>query len=197
MSIYGILLAAGDSKRYRGDKLLAPLSDGQTIAENAGRKLIEFVDKAVAVVRNHDSVLAGKLEAIGFEVLWCHNSYLGMGTSLSIAAKYVQDAKGLVITLADMPCIQKNTIDKIVRLLSQGKAIVAPSYRGRRGHPVGFNAVFRKELCSLQGDEGACNLLNKYGEQLYIFDCDDPGVLIDIDTRDDYKAAMATIIKNL
>ncbi len=194
MSIYGILLAAGDSKRFRGDKLLASLSNGQTIAENSGRKLGACVDKTIAVVRNHDSILARKLEAIGLEVLCCHDSYFGMGTSLSVAVKYAQDAKGLVIALADMPFIQKNTIEKVVRLLSQGKAIVAPSYKGKRGHPVGFNAVFRKELCSLQGDEGARKMFDKYRSQVHIFDCDDPGVLVDIDTRDDYKAVLSTIL---
>ncbi len=197
MSIYGILLAAGDSKRYGGDKLLEPLPDGKTIAENSGRILVASVDKAIAVVRNHDSILAHKLEAIGLEVLCCHDSHFGMGASLSMAAEYAQDAKGLVVALADMPFIQKNTMDKVVRLLSQEKVIVAPSYKGKRGHPVGFNAVFRKELCSLQGDEGARKMFDKYRAQGYIFDCDDPGVLVDIDTQDDYKSVMPTIFERL
>lgn len=183
--IYGILLAAGSSTRYGNNKLLEKLSDGQTIIEKSGSKLIACVDKAIAIVRVGDIELAARLDTLGFEILFCQNSYLGMGTSLSIAVKNIQVAQGFIVCLGDMPFIQRETIEKVVMLLRQNKSIVVPYYKGNRGHPVGFNCKFKKEISQLSGDIGAKNIINKYSKELYTYDCNDIGILLDIDRKED------------
>jgi molybdenum cofactor cytidylyltransferase len=64
---------------------------------------------------------------------------------------------------------------------------VAPAYQGKRGHPVGFSAKFRSELEQLAGDEGARSILKRHADQIKLLECNDPGILADIDTPEDLR----------
>jgi molybdenum cofactor cytidylyltransferase len=61
--------------------------------------------------------------------------------------------------------------------------IAYAQYKGRRGHPVAFSAELYSELVELSGDEGARRLLARY--PAVGIELDDPGVLVDVDTRAD------------
>ncbi|MBC7779538.1 MAG: NTP transferase domain-containing protein, partial [Proteobacteria bacterium] len=69
--------------------------------------------------------------------------------------------------------------------LAQGAALVAPTWRGERGHPVGFHRCFGAELSSLAGDEGARQVLARHHAALQRLAVEDPGVVRDIDTPAD------------
>ena len=84
--------------------------------------------------------------------------------------------------------IRPDTIKLVVQALTEGAAIAAPAYRGERGHPVGFSAQFRNELAALSGDSGARAILERHQDKIRLIDCDDPGVLFDIDRRTDIGA---------
>lgn len=92
-----------------------------------------------------------------------------------------------MIALADMPYIDSKTAAAIASKLSEGASIVVPTYQGKRGHPVGFSAKFRADLESLHGDEGARSILKRYPEEVVFLECDDSGILADIDTPADLK----------
>jgi molybdenum cofactor cytidylyltransferase len=86
-----------------------------------------------------------------------------------------------------MPFILPATIGKIAASLAEGAAIVAPAYRGERGHPVGLSARFRAQLQALRGDEGARSVLRENAGLIKLIEVDDPGVCRDIDTPDDLR----------
>ncbi|MEN6586371.1 MAG: nucleotidyltransferase family protein [Sulfuricella sp.] len=183
--ITGILLAAGAGSRFGGDKLLFPLDDGTPLGVKSGRNLLCGVDRAIAVVRPADQVLARLYEEAGLRVTYCPGAAVGMGGSLACGVRAAPDADGWLIALADMPFIRADTIHAVTGLLRAGAALAAPSYYGRRGHPVGFAQAFFNELTSLGGDRGASSLLAAHASSLQYLDCDDPGILIDIDNRSD------------
>jgi molybdenum cofactor cytidylyltransferase len=58
-------------------------------------------------------------------------------------------------------------------------------YRGERGHPVGFSSALREELLELSGDSGARAVVQRHRDGIVLIECDDPGVLLDIDERTD------------
>ena len=188
-NICGILLAAGASKRFGSDKLLHPL-DGQTpIALAALANLRSAVPHVIAVVRPGAPVLENRLSEAGATVILCVNADEGMGASLASAVAASGNAAGWVIALADMPYIRRETIDKIAASLVAGALLVAPAYRGKRGHPVGLSARFRAQLEALRGDEGARSVLSLNEGSVTLIDVDDPGVCLDIDTPDDLRRA--------
>lgn len=183
MLITGILLAAGHSERFGGNKLLHHLSDGTPIAVASARQLRQQVDHAVAVLRPEQYHLADLLRAEGVHLIPYASA--GLGESLATAIKACCGAAGWVVTLGDMPFIQAETIAHVVNGLRQGNTLVAPTYQGLRGHPVGFQRCFYHELSQLQGDTGAQALLRKHAATMTLLPCDDAGIVQDVDTYQD------------
>jgi len=95
------------------------------------------------------------------------------------------DARGWVVALADMPGIQVETLRQVAAALHDGALIAAPHFHGRRGHPVGFSAKLGDALMMLQGDQGAKSVLRTHAQSLTRIDCEDPGILWDIDHPED------------
>jgi molybdenum cofactor cytidylyltransferase len=188
----GILLAAGFSRRFgESDKLLQALPDGNPIALASAKSLIAAIPLSIAIVRPDNKALALLLQDAGLKVFFCSEQQTEMADSLSAAinfsASFSESCDGFVIALADMPYIDSKTIAAIASKLSEGASIVVPTYQGKRGHPVGFSAKFRADLESLHGDEGARSILKRYPEEVVLLECDDSGILTDIDTPADLK----------
>ncbi|MDM8557333.1 nucleotidyltransferase family protein [Candidatus Parabeggiatoa sp. HSG14] len=190
-SITGVLLAAGYSRRFSGDKLLHPLADGTPIAVAAARKLYTSVNQALAVVRPESTELAHLLRCEGLQIVNCVEAETGMGASLACGVKASLNAQAWVIALADMPFIQIATIEQIATLLRQRAAIVAPQYQGQRGHPIGFSQFYGTQLSQLSGDTGARTVLQQHHTQITHFPCNDAGIHYDIDTYQDFKCKAA------
>jgi molybdenum cofactor cytidylyltransferase len=193
MTIRGILLAAGYSKRFGSNKLLQTLPAGSSLAGTpialaAARNLLDAVPESIAVVRPRAQKLAKMLRDAGCTTVVCKNAGEGMGTSLAAGVRASLDVDGWIVTLADMPFIRPETIRTVLRALGEGAAIAAPSFRGERGHPVGFAKRFYAELSSLHGDEGAREVLTRHPDGIVLCEVDDPGVLRDIDQPSDLSA---------
>ena len=188
-NICGILLAAGASKRFGSDKLLHPLAGGTPVALAALANLRAALPHVIAVVRPGVPLLENLLSEAGATVILCANADDGMGASLATAVGASGNVAGWVIALADMPYIQPQTIAQIAASLAAGADIVAPVYRGERGHPVGVSGRFRAQLEALRGDEGARALLKENAGLVKLIEVDDPGVCRDIDTPADLRQA--------
>jgi molybdenum cofactor cytidylyltransferase len=184
--ITGILLAAGAGTRFGGDKLRYPLPDGTPIGVKAARSLLSGVDHGIAVVRPDDRLLAQLLEAEGLRIAYCPDPETGMGTSLAFGISIAPNTDGWLIALGDMPFIRHDTIRSVASLLQSGAPIAAPQHQGRRGHPVGFAREFFCDLTQLGGDQGAHPLLAAHAARIHMFECEDPGIFADIDTRSDH-----------
>ena len=107
---------------------------------------------------------------------------LGMGYSIAAGVAICPDSAGWLVLPADMPLVLPTTLRAVAGGLAE-HAVVYAQYRGRRGHPVGFSSELYSELVALSGDEGARRLVPRY--PAFAVDVDDPGVLIDVDTRAD------------
>lgn len=193
---YGILLAAGFGRRYaelsQGEnKLLAPLAQSKVVAQSSAIALRSAVDEVIAVVRPNSHKLRSLLFEQDCYVLEANDAYQGMGASLAAAALYLQqlpdfcsDTDTIVIALADMPWIKPTTYTEIINALRY-HSIVAPSFKGKRGHPVGFQASLVAEMTQLKADIGAKPIIAKHGVKL--IEVRDSAVLQDIDTPTDLE----------
>ena len=193
MRVVGILLAAGFSKRFGTNKLLAPLPAGTAeagtpVAVAAARHLAAALPEPLAVVRPRSQKLAQLIREAGCKTVVCRSAADGMGTSLAMGIRASEDADGWVIALADMPFIRPETIARIAAGLAEGAVIAAPACNGERGHPVGFARRFRDDLLALTGDEGARRILREHPDWITQYEVDDPGVLRDVDTPADLAA---------
>lgn len=192
--IVGLLLAAGQASRFRAatgrDKLAEPIPLGLPYAgipviAVALSALRPAVDEVIAVIDRNNKRAIGLVEALGCTALPCASS--GTGESIALGVKARPDAAGWLVALADMPFIRTETIRAVARGLAAAD-LVAPVYHGQRGHPVAFGSVHRAALEALTGDQGARSLLAD--ARPLLIETDDHGILADIDSPDDWKAAM-------
>ncbi len=185
--IRGILLAAGHGRRFdpggRKSKLLAALPDGRRVAWQAARALCTALPGALAVIRPGQIELAALLADAGCLILESDEAEGGMGQALAHAVRETAHADGWLIALADMPWVPANVMRSVADAIDAPERIVAASFLGQRGHPVGFGASHGAALSMLQGDTGACDLLRTHAVRL--IDGGTPGVLRDIDRPED------------
>jgi molybdenum cofactor cytidylyltransferase len=192
MRIVGVLLAAGAGTRFGGGKLLASLRDssddvaaGTPLGVAACRHVVAALPEALAVVRPGDDTLTEALTREGARVVVCARADEGMGASLACGVAAAADADGWVVALADMPWIRPETMRSVAAALADGADLVAPFAGGQRGHPVGFSRTHRAALLALRGDEGARDIVKRYGASLVRIDVDDTAILRDVDTPSD------------
>lgn len=195
----GVLLAAGTSSRYRAalsdttgsptHKLMVTLPDGRSVAQTSAMQLLAVLPDTLAVVGDTPSELPALLRDLGCVILPAPSAPRGMGISLATAAQHLltrvtsgESPIGCVVALADMPWLGPNTLQYLLRHADQDR-IVVPVFNGQRGHPVVFGSQFLPELAALDGDTGARDLLIRYGA--IEVECNDAGVIRDIDTPED------------
>jgi molybdenum cofactor cytidylyltransferase len=178
----GILLAAGQGTRYGSNKLLHPLADGTPMAVASARTLHSVLTHCIAVVNDAQGSVAQLLAAAGLQIIVNPHAPDGMGTSIACGVAASPNAGGWVIALADMPDIPVHVMQSVADGLSRGADIIAPVYRGQRGHPVGFAPRHASALRALHGDRGARDIIAAHRDTLELVDTPDSGVIGDIDT---------------
>lgn len=187
-NVVGILLAAGRSERFGGNKLLATSAGSVPLALRSARQL-EPLEHRLAVIKPGDFLLRTQFESAGFSVVEVFISPAeeeGMSLSLRYGIQASRGASGWIVALADMPWVSSLTVAAIRDAMARGHSIVACRYQGKRGNPVGFSAAWGEELSNLHGDQGARSLLTRHAAAVCWIDVDDPGILRDVDYPGDW-----------
>ncbi len=184
--IAGILLAAGAGTRFGGGKLIQILPDNTPVCVASVRNLKAALPNVIAVTRPGDMAVYALLQQENdLQVLTCPRAEEGMGHTLAEGVAASRDAAGWIVALGDMPLIQPATIKRVADAIAQGAWFAIPRHQGKRGHPIGIHRYFRDQLLLLTGDKGARDLIAAHPDKIEFIDVDDPGILLDIDTRAD------------
>jgi molybdenum cofactor cytidylyltransferase len=118
----------------------------------------------------------------------------GMASSLRAGLSAVdQQMDAALIVLADQPFVRSETIDRIIGRHHLADAeIVIPFYRGSRGNPVLLNRSVFPEAEMLEGDTGCRAIFGNHADGIAEVEVDDAGILLDINSRDDYEGLRVT-----
>ncbi|WP_240618426.1 nucleotidyltransferase family protein [Halomonas heilongjiangensis] len=185
-----VVLAAGSSRRFgAADKRCAILPGGRRLLAAAVARAQEAFPLLRVVLREDDDPAALGL-AVSTPILRAPRAGRGLGASLgdAIAALGRDDALANVgaaaILLGDMPYIRLETLHALQRQATRS-GIVRPRYADRPGHPVLFGRDFWPELETLDGDDGAREVIRRHRDRYREIAVEDPGVCRDIDTPGD------------
>lgn len=178
-----VVLAAGSSSRFGSDKRQALLPNGRTLLEATLASIPPLFAQRILVLHPGDEELAAA-HAGSWETVIAASAALGMGHSLAAGLARCSSATGALVVLADMPAVLPSTYTELARQLCKDR-IVLPRHGGKRGNPVGIGRNFFADLMSPQGDQGARHLLQAHPAAILWVDCEDPGILRDIDKPSD------------
>ena len=182
--IEGVVIAAGRSTRTGGRNKLTLSLAGQTVIQRSVSSLIPFC-RHVYVVTGHreNEVKEALLDCPDVTTVHNPNYYDGMFSSI-IAGLSKVEADYCLFLPGDCPFIDGNTIRS---MLERPRDILIPRYLSKPGHPVLLSRQVIAKMLS-KGDFCSLREFIAANNAEYI-DVDCPGILLDIDTMEDYKLA--------
>ena len=176
-----ILLAAGEGRRFGGQKLEAELN-GKMLGLHAAETLAAAgFGKLVAVCNTTHAGLNDALTSLGFDLVINPEPTKGQSSSLALGIGQIADAEisGALVALADMPYISAEHLRRLAEAFV-GQRQVCSTNGAARMPPAIFPRSMFAELCGLTGDQGARKLLSEA-----ITVGADPAMLADIDRPED------------
>jgi len=184
--VAALVLAAGRSTRMGAlNKLLIPL-EGRPMVRHAVEAVLGAQLAPVLVVTGHEhDAVEAALEDLPIKFIENKDYASGMSTSLKCGmALLPQDCDGVLVALGDMPRVTAAEIGRLVNAFNpvEGRAIIVPTRRGKRGNPVLWGRKFFDEIQRVSGDAGARSVLAANPEAVTEVEMDGDGVLTDIDT---------------
>ncbi len=182
MRLAAIVLAAGAATRFGGDKLAARL-EGAPLLHHAIRAARAAPVERVIVVAREGADLGDWRGEPRVETVTIASNALSASLKAGIAR--ASNCDGVFVFLGDMPRIPHALAAALADSLGDAFAAV-PRCRGKAGHPVLLSARSFAEIAGLEGDAGAGKLLKSRNDVVHV-DCDDPGVLLDIDRPEDLR----------
>jgi molybdenum cofactor cytidylyltransferase len=184
----GVILAAGASERMARPKPLLRVGE-ETFIERAARTLQAAGCRTVyAVVSPGADWVEAAARDLGVEVLVNERPGAEQIDSLRLALANVGDDVAAVLVLpVDLPLVTPETARAIVAAFELDPGpLYLPFHNGVAGHPVLLGRELFDELLHAPLEEGVRTLIMSHARDLREVKVVDPGILIDIDTPDDY-----------
>jgi CTP:molybdopterin cytidylyltransferase MocA len=174
-SVAGLVLAAGEGRRFGGPK--APVViDGERLVDRAVRVLrAGGCDPIYVVLGAWVGDVPGAVTVTNPD--WAE----GMGSSLRAGLEAVEGApvEAVVVTLVDLPGL---TGEAVRRLVDVDSDLAAATYGGERGHPVRFGRRHWLEVAgSARGDAGARSYLSERADEIALVEVGDVATGEDLD----------------
>jgi molybdenum cofactor cytidylyltransferase len=190
VSVTGLVLAAGGSRRLGRPKQLLPYGDGTLLDHTLATARACAFDQLLCVIGGGADGVREAVDLTGVQVV--ENQAFGTGCSSSIAAAVGVVDPGcdvLVLLLGDQPGVTPATVAAL--LAGRGDApLAACRYADGRGHPLAFARSVFADLHGLHGDKAVWKLMDQRAAE--VVDVPIAGdVPLDVDTWEDYEAVLA------
>jgi molybdenum cofactor cytidylyltransferase len=171
-------------------KQLLPIAGQPMLARLVDTVLAASLDEVIVVLGAGADEAAALLADRPLRIVVNPGWAEGIASSLRCGLAAVSPLSGAALFVpADLPRLRAQTIGAIVVAASSAaRPIVVPTCDGRRGNPVLFARSLFPDLLGLRGDAGGRVLMASRPDDVATVDVGDPGILLDIDTPEDYAA---------
>jgi molybdenum cofactor cytidylyltransferase len=193
-----VILSAGASSRMGRPKALLPYREGT------------FLEHLIEVTRHPRIGVTRVVLGAGAEVIraiakldpsvvvinpeWEQGQLSSMNAGLRSLVGI--DADGIVLCPVDHPLVSARLVSDLVERFYEGKkAIVLPTFNGRRGHPVIFSNQLFGELLAAPPDKGARAVVWAHAEEILEVPTDEEGVVLNINDPDMLKRTTGPEVK--
>ncbi len=186
--IHLILLAAGSSSRFGGNKLMYPI-DGKPMYRHVLDHLIRLQSvfgNSLTVVARRGPV-ADALRGQPLRLVLNPDPSLGISSSIRCGIAFLpEDGAPAAFFVADQPCLREATIRNFIEAyLQSGCDLGCVTHGGEPGNPAAFSRAFFPQLLALEGDRGGNGILRAHMDECLLFEVSDADELRDIDVLPD------------
>jgi CTP:molybdopterin cytidylyltransferase MocA len=191
VSVAGLILAAGESKRMGSPKALLDFQ-GETFLDRLIRVFSQFCAPVAVVLGCEAAGIRARLQRPGRAIFAENTDYqLGQLSSMQCGLRALPpDVEGVLFTLVDHPNIQPSTIAALIE--PPRTTLSIPRYRGRRGHPMYFSTELIGEFLSLSPEAQAKTVVSRHLDRVRWVEVEDPGILDDVDDPAAYRRLLET-----
>ena len=194
---FGIVPAAGESRRMGEDKLLLPWDGGTVIGAVIRAWRSAGVENVVAVPHPANEALIAHLQTYDIDVVVPVHPPAEMKHTVQRALEHIDQTyaphenDAWLLAPADMPTLSPEAIRAVIGTASDSSESVVPTHLGRQGHPVLLRWRLRDEVTRLTVGNGINTLLER--DDVRRVECGPAAVANDVDTPDDYRKALAKL----
>lgn len=180
MKADGIILSAGFSSRAGGFKPELDIA-GKPLLVRTIESMLDSCEKLIVVGGHEFERVARILDGIPqCTAVKNENFRAGMFSSVKTGVNQVTAEKFFVLP-GDQPAVSPSTFH---HMMKENAEIVIPRYKGKKGHPVLFDACCIPGITAME-DTGILRDYIHGRNNVTVIDVDDPGIGMDVDTPQD------------
>jgi CTP:molybdopterin cytidylyltransferase MocA/HD superfamily phosphohydrolase YqeK len=186
--IAALVLAAGYSSRAPGFKPLLPLGNGTVIEATIQNLRCGGVADITVVIGHHAAEMIPELNRLDVRYVLNKDYRKGMFSSVVAGVNSFSSQKEAFFLLpGDMPLVRSHTVRTLYKYyLCASAKVIYPVFRRQRGHPPLISTQCCPAITSWTQPEGLRSLLALYENEAYEVETADEGILMDIDSPEDY-----------
>ncbi len=167
-------------------KQLLPLYDKPVIRHCLDYLIAAGIQNIVVVLGPRKQEALAAIQEIPVQITYNRNPESDMAESVRIGLLALKhSSSGVLVSLSDHPLISVETLMSLIQcFIETPDKIVIPLYKGKRGHPNLFPRHVIEEIF-----EGGTlrDIIHKDSDRIRCLDVQDEGVILDMDTKKDYK----------
>lgn len=179
-----ILLAAGNSRRFGGNKLLEPFQGKllyEYTLELAGNLLLD----EIILVTQYEEIMKRE-KGKGITLIYNPNPEKGISESIKLGVKQAGPEADLIFFVCDQPYLKKETVLGMQQeFFKNPTGIVCAKSKLRSGNPNIFASCFYDELLKLENDVGGKKIIKTCPEVVRYHEVDEKE-LLDLDYKEDF-----------
>lgn len=175
----GIVLAGGYSSRANTNKMCLEYR-GKPLILNTIMTMHKVCKRVIVVTGHHHKEIYEVVKELDYvDVVYNKDYNKGMFSSILAGVSKVNNS--FFIIPGDYPTVKKKTYEEMIEV---NNGIVVPSFDYHLGHPILFDKSFKVKMLETK-HSNLKDFRNEYS--FHIVEVNDPGILLDIDSLEDYK----------
>jgi len=188
--ITAIILAAGESKRMGKPKMLLPWGNETVLSHVISTVREAGLEDIIVVTGGAREKVESAISDLRVNTVF--NPEFTKGEMLSSIQSGIRattrQTEAVLIGLGDQPQVQMGSVRIVFEAYSESKSdIIVPSFNRRRGHPWLVARSLWDEILTMEMPLSPRDFLETHHEKIHYVNVDDSGILLDLDTPEDYQ----------
>jgi molybdenum cofactor cytidylyltransferase len=187
-----LVLAAGESTRFPGNKLLYEIKPNVSLLEFLLQSIIDSKVNQIIVVLGYEAkIIKETVDILSNEkvhtIVNTEYKVGGMSSSIRRGMQLISNADAILITPGDIPLIPSNVFNSVIDYFNKNHPdIIIPTYNNFKGHPILISSKLFSQVRNItEVNRGLKEITKTYWKNIEFLPTKNKGILRDVDNFDD------------